>query len=248
MTGMLASVRNLEEANIVYEGGADIIDLKEPGHGALGAVPLDMMYCIVDELWEKCLISATIGDLPANAAAIEDQVMKAAETGVDYVKVGMFSKRHIEDCLPCLASCTRKGISIIAVLFADMDFDMDHAIQSVKQAGLKGVMLDTARKGSGSLLKHKNIFQLEYFVNCSRKNGLLIGLAGSLTIEDIPALIKAGPNYIGFRTALCSGRERTGYIDKNAIQEVRRSIPIPENTSGQNIPSRKLEGPDSLKQ
>lgn len=248
MTGMLASVRNLEEANIAYEGGADIIDLKEPDHGALGAVPLDMMHYIVDALWEKCPISATVGDLPANAAAIEDQVMKAAETGVDYVKVGMFSERHIEDCLPCLASCTRKGIAIIAVLFADMDFDTDHAIQSVKQAGLKGVMLDTARKDSGSLLKHKNILQLEYFVNRSRQNGLLIGLAGSLTTKDIPTLIKAGPHYIGFRTALCSSRERTGHIDKNAIQEVRRSIPIPENMSGQNVPSRRLEGSDRLKQ
>ncbi|MEJ2115924.1 MAG: (5-formylfuran-3-yl)methyl phosphate synthase, partial [Gammaproteobacteria bacterium] len=37
MTGMLASVRNLEEAMMVYQGGADIIDLKEPNEGALGA-------------------------------------------------------------------------------------------------------------------------------------------------------------------------------------------------------------------
>ena len=33
MTGMLASVRNLQEANIVYQGGADIIDLKETQPG-----------------------------------------------------------------------------------------------------------------------------------------------------------------------------------------------------------------------
>ncbi len=230
MTGMLASVRDLEEANLACRGGADIVDLKEPRDGALGAVPLDTMYRIVDELWEKCRISATTGDLPANPGAIEDQVMKTAETGVDYVKVGMFSQRHIEDCLPTLASCSRIGIAVIAVLFADTEFDINQAIRSVKQAGLKGIMLDTAGKGSGSLLRHRNIFALEYFVNRSRQSGLLTGLAGSLTIGDIPTLIRVTPDYIGFRTALCSKRERASCVDEKALREVRRAIPAVPDT------------------
>lgn len=231
MTGMLASVRNLEEANLACRAGADIVDLKEPRDGALGAVPLDTMYHVVDELWEKCRISATTGDLPASPGAIEDRVMKTAETGVDYVKVGMFSQRHIEDCLPALTSCSRLGIAVIAVLFADTEFDMDQVIRSVKQAGLKGIMLDTAGKGSGSLLRHQNIFTLEYFVNRSRQSGLLTGLAGSLTIRDIPALMRVAPDYIGFRTALCSDRERIGCVDEKALQEVRRAIPAVPDTS-----------------
>lgn len=230
MTGMLASVRNLDEANLACREGADIVDLKEPSDGALGAVPLNTVYHIVDELWEKCQISATIGDLPANLCAIEDQVMKTAETGVDYVKVGMFSQRHIEDCLPGLASCSRRGIAVIAVLFADTEFDVDQVIRSVKHAGLKGIMLDTAGKGSGSLLRHQNIFSLEYFVNRSRQSGLLTGLAGSLTIKDIPTLLRVAPDYIGFRTALCSELERAGGIDEKALRDVRRAIPVIPDT------------------
>ena len=230
MTGMLASVRNLEEANLACREGVDIVDLKEPRDGALGAVPLDTMHLIVDELWEKCRISATIGDLPASPCAIEDQVMKTAETGVDFVKVGMFSQRHIEDCLPALASCSHIGIAVIAVLFADTEFDMDQVIRSVKDASLKGIMLDTAGKGSGSLLQHQNIFTLEYFVNRSRQSGLLTGLAGSLTIGDIPTLIRVAPDYIGFRTALCSDRERIGCVDEKALREVRRAIPAVPDT------------------
>ena len=227
MTGMLASVRNLEEANLVYRGGVDIIDLKEPLQGALGAVPLNEIHYIVDELWEKCVISATVGDLPADADAIEDKVMQTAETGVDYVKVGMFSDRHIEECLPKLVHCANKGIAIIAVFFADMDFNTDHALQTAKQAHLKGVMLDTARKGAGSLLQHKNILQLEYFVNRAKQNDLLTGLAGSLTIDDIPAVSKANADYIGFRTALCANKERTSHLDHKAIEQIRNSIPYP---------------------
>ena len=225
MTGMLASVRNLKEANIVYKGGADVIDLKEPIHGALGAVPLNVLHYVVDELWEKCVLSATVGDLPADASAIEDKFMQTAETGVDYVKVGMFSERHIEDCLPKLIHCAIKGISIIAVFFADMEFDTDTAIRLAKQARLKGVMLDTARKGTGGLLQHKNILQLEYFR--AKQNTLLTGLAGSLSIKDIPSLLKADPDYIGFRTALCASKERTSHLDCNAIQKIRKNIPIP---------------------
>ena len=228
MTGMLASVRNLDEAKRVYNGGANIIDLKEPNDGALGAVSLSQILQIVDDLWEKCEISATIGDLPADYSKINEKVIQTAETGVDYVKVGMFSERHIETCLPNLIHCSNKGIAVIAVFFADMDFDIDFVIQIAKDARLKGVMLDTARKGSGNLLSYMNIMQLEYFVNRAKQNNLLTGLAGSLTIEDIPILLKANPDYIGFRTALCGSQIRNGSLDKQAILSVRESIPIPE--------------------
>ena len=230
---MLASVRNLEEAVMVYQGGADIIDLKEPNEGALGAAPLTEIHRVVDDLWEKCVISATIGDLPADQVKINEKVMQTAETGVDYVKVGMFSERHIESCLPNLIHCANKGIAIIAVFFADMEFDIDLAIAAARDARLKGVMLDTARKGSGGLLTHKNIMQLEYFVNRARQNDLLTGLAGSLSTEDISTLLKVSPDYVGFRTALCDSNIRAGSLNEQAIQTVRASIPIPEKLQQQ---------------
>ena len=227
MTGMLASVRDLQEATLVYKGGADIIDLKEPKHGALGAAPTEIIHQVVDVLWEKCVLSATIGDFPADPLAIEKKVMQIAETGVDFVKVGMFSDRHIDVCLPELVHCTNKGIAIIAVFFADMDFDTDHAIEIAKKTRLKGVMIDTARKKAGGLLTHKNILQLEYFVNRAKQNNLITGLAGSLNIKDIPIILKASPDYIGFRTALCANKNRESLLDKKSIQNVRKRIPIP---------------------
>jgi len=226
---MLASVRSLTEAKMVYAGGADIIDLKEPNDGALGAVPLLDIHHVVDDLWEKCIISATIGDLPADSAIINEKIIQTAETGVDYVKIGMFSDRHIENSLPNLIHCANKGIAIIAVFFADMDFDVDHAIKTAAAARLKGVMLDTARKGSGSLLTHKNLMQLEFFVNRAKQNNLLTGLAGSLRTEDIPTLLKTSTDYVGFRTALCDNKQRIGSLNEKAIQAVRESIPIPES-------------------
>ena len=228
MTGMLASVRNLEEAKLVFDGGADIIDLKEPNDGALGSVPLHQIHQVVDDLWEKCVISATVGDLPADYEKINQRVLQTAETGVDYVKVGMFSDRHIETCLPNLIYCANKGISIIAVFFADMEFDVDFAIRIAQEAKLKGVMLDTARKGSGNLLSHQNLMQLEYFVNRAKQHELISGLAGSLKVSDIPTVLESKPDYIGFRTALCKQNERKGSLNLETIHDVRQCIPIPD--------------------
>lgn len=48
MTLMLASVRSQEEAEIALAQGADIIDCKEPAHGALAALPLNIVHDIVE--------------------------------------------------------------------------------------------------------------------------------------------------------------------------------------------------------
>ncbi|MGZ8249348.1 (5-formylfuran-3-yl)methyl phosphate synthase, partial [Methylomagnum sp.] len=47
MTGLLASVANLDEARLVAESGADIIDLKNPAAGALGALSVGEVARIV---------------------------------------------------------------------------------------------------------------------------------------------------------------------------------------------------------
>ncbi|MGR9054210.1 MAG: (5-formylfuran-3-yl)methyl phosphate synthase, partial [Gammaproteobacteria bacterium] len=64
MTGMLASVADLDEALEVLSVGVDIIDLKRPAHGALGALDTDTVAAIVDRIQGRCPLSATIGDLP----------------------------------------------------------------------------------------------------------------------------------------------------------------------------------------
>ena len=48
MTGMLASVCSIEEAKLVQESDIDIIDLKNPREGALGALELSVIKNIVD--------------------------------------------------------------------------------------------------------------------------------------------------------------------------------------------------------
>lgn len=226
MSGFLASVDNLNDAIIVADQGADIIDLKDPKQGALGGLDVDVIHSIVDHLWEKSVISATVGDLDADVSLILDRIGQVADTGVDYVKVGMFSQQHIADCLPTFEYHARRGIKIIAVLFADQQFDMTATIKACKRAHLTGVMLDTAGKNAGSLLLHRDIKELASFIRTAKQCGLITGLAGSLRKQDIQTLLPVNPDYIGFRTALCQDLIRTAPICKIATSKIRDQIPV----------------------
>ena len=224
MTGFLASVNNLQDAIIVSRNGANIIDLKEPSQGALGGLSVQEIHNVVDHLWESSVVSATVGDLEADVPLILDRIEAVADTGVDYVKVGMFSQEHIDKCLPTFEYHARRGVKIIAVLFADIEFDVLATVQACKKAQLAGVMMDTAGKKTGSLRQHRSMEELSQFVNSAKQQGLLTGLAGSLRAQDVSALMALDADYLGFRTALCQGLVRTAPISETAVLEIRDSI------------------------
>ena len=60
MTGVLASVRSVEEAALVLAAGADFIDLKEPSAGALGALAPETIRAVVAHVAGRRSVSATI--------------------------------------------------------------------------------------------------------------------------------------------------------------------------------------------
>jgi uncharacterized protein (UPF0264 family) len=226
MTGMLASVRNLAEARTALAAGVDIVDLKAPERGSLGALPAEEVGRIVAALGGRAPVSATIGDLPLNPDPICRAVLEMAGTGVDYVKIGLFRGGDWGSTLATLAHSTSRGTRLVAVLFADKLPDFDW-IARLKKAGFAGVMLDTQDKACGTLTGLLDRSTLQSFLDETREQGLLCGLAGSLRKEDIPELLSLGPDYLGFRGALCHSGRRTADIDPEALATVRGLIPPP---------------------
>ncbi|WP_454016352.1 (5-formylfuran-3-yl)methyl phosphate synthase [Azospirillum sp. Marseille-Q6669] len=228
MSRLLASVASLEELTLAARGGADILDLKNPKAGALGAWPLDSIARAVDTAtrWPiRTPLSATVGDLPMDPAAVAGRVAETSASGVDYVKIGLFPSGDPAGCVAALAPEARSGARIVAVLFADLWTDPGTLLPDIARAGLAGAMLDTAGKGSGGLLRHKTKEELARFLVQARSHGLLTGLAGSLRLDDIPALLPLAPDYLGFRTALCAGADRGGALDPAALAAVRDALP-----------------------
>ncbi len=90
MTLFLASVTGAEEAQVALAHGADIVDLKDPAKGALGALSEETVQAAVAGIAGKRPVSAVIGDLPMQVEAIVGAASAMADTGVDFIKVGLF--------------------------------------------------------------------------------------------------------------------------------------------------------------
>ena len=235
MTALLASVSDAREARLAMRGGADIIDLKDPAKGALGAVSAETQRSVVRLVDGQRPVSATIGDLPMAAPVIAAAIEATAANGVDLVKVGLFERYPGPDILNALAAAGQAGIHLIAVLFADQ-YSPLHLLEPLRRAACAGVMLDTADKTGGSLTAHLERDALAAFVQTGKRLGLLTGLAGSLRAADIRPLVQLGPDYLGFRGALCAGDTRTSGLSEAAVADIRAQLDAA-------LPSTNTRGP-----
>ncbi len=219
---LLVSVRSVEEALLAARGGADFIDLKEPGHGALGALPLPTICACVAALRDyKLPISATIGDLPMDARDdIAARVHAVADCGVDIVKVGIERNAAAHDVLTMLAAC---GQPIVPVLIADRGLDAE-LVEHAVGLGFAGLMVDTADKLAGSLFDCVPVAVLRHFIDSARAASLMCGLAGALRTEDVPRLTALAPDFAGFRSAVCNG-DRSGALDPQRLHALRQATP-----------------------
>ena len=221
----LASVQSLAEAQALQASPPDIIDLKDPHAGALGAIEIKEISDIV--LWARqagipSQISATIGDLPMQAAVIAGAIKQTAATGVDYVKIGIFNTENLTACLAGLAPTLHAlNTPVIAVLFAD-DFPPEFNATTLADAGFTGAMVDTATKNGQGLLAHWSTAQCTAFAANCRQASLLCGLAGGLQFKDIAALQPLGADYLGFRSALCDNGIRTAAFNADRAHAIHQ--------------------------
>jgi dihydroneopterin aldolase len=223
VTRMLASVTGPEEAEIVLNAGADVIDLKDPARGALGAIEPARVSETVAAVGGRRPVSAVTGDTPMEPEHVRSAVRAMACCGVAFVKQGVYPGGDTAACIRALAPLAMR-VKLIAVMFADLAPDLS-LMPLLKQAGFAGCMLDTAGKANGRLLDHMDVRQLGHFVEACHQHEMLSGLAGGLELPDIPRLLLLAPDYLGFRTALCGESGRTGSVEREATQAVRALIP-----------------------
>jgi uncharacterized protein (UPF0264 family) len=218
MTSLLVSVRSVPEALLAARGGADLIDLKEPGAGALGGLPAATIAALVQALRAHQItrpVSATIGDLPMEALSrILARVEAVAACGVDYVKVGIERDPKAFTVLDALVAC---GRPVVPVLVADRGLD-PALLAHVCGLPFPALMADTADKRAGSLFDAAPLDELRHFLAQAREAGRLAGLAGALRAEHIPLLQTLDPDFAGFRSAVCVGERHTALCPEKLAQ------------------------------
>lgn len=216
MPQLLISVTNIEEANVALPY-ADILDLKNPHEGALGALPLETIQYVVEFVNKQKIVSATIGDLPMEAEKIVPAVQSMQATEVDFIKIGFFESQNYQACLERLAPLAKNGAKLIAVLFAEKKYP-DDLIAIISEAGFIGVMLDTSEKNGRTLFDYYTLDKIVAFINQAQSKGLKVGIAGSLNHSHLAAVKNLSPDYAGFRGGVCESQNRTFSLSEEKIK------------------------------
>lgn len=231
---LLISVVNEEEVGPAIRGGADIIDVKNPREGALGANFPRVIRDVRKHTPSGLPVSATIGDSPNKPGSASLAALGAAVCGIQYVKVGLLGTREVRETVFLLSEVCEAvkeyeaGINVIAAAYADANNIgalPPLELQNVAtESGVDGCILDTFSKGGSSLFSYLGDDDLRGFVEHCRHKGLLSALAGSLGQNDIRRVAQIGPDIIGFRTAACLGDRVNGTVDFKQVAHLKNLI------------------------
>jgi (5-formylfuran-3-yl)methyl phosphate synthase len=231
---LLISVVNEQEAIAAIQGGADIIDVKNPHEGSLGANFPGVIKKIRDITPLNLPVSAAIGDAPDLPGLMSLAALGAAACNVQYVKVGLYGVRSIDRAVNLLKEIKNavKGydsnIKIIAVGYGDA-FKINaisplECPDAANKAGMDGCMLDTIVKNEGDLFSSLSVGNINNFLKLCRSHNLISALAGSLKIEHLPLIKKLNPDIVGFRGAVCRGDRVNGVLDSEAVRNIKERL------------------------
>ena len=227
-TKLLVSVTNVEEALMALSAGVDIIDLKDPNVGALGALPFSIISEIVLAVNKRAVISSTVGESHQDIANLIEAIQQTSMLGIDIVKIAINltlanDLLHDVDFLYLVRQLAENNIKLVAVLFAEHNIDLN-VLTKLKLLGFYGAMLDTAHKNGKSLIYYHSVNELKNFIKLCQKYQIVTGLAGSLYADSVIKLSNLKPNYLGFRGGVCHNFNRQHTLDINKVLEIQNML------------------------
>ncbi len=232
---LLISPKNAKEAIEALEGGADIIDVKNPSEGALGANYPWVIKEIRAVVPHNVELSCTLGEVPNLPGSISLAALGAATLGVDYIKVGLYGFKTADDAIFLLENVRKAAkehnpkIKIAATGYADSErigtVNPLLIPQIANDAQADVAMLDTAIKDGKNLFDYLNNSQLEQFIASAHDFKLQAALAGSLRKQDLPVVYGLGADIAGLRGAACTKSDRNrGEMTRKLVSELVETV------------------------
>jgi (5-formylfuran-3-yl)methyl phosphate synthase len=223
MTGLLVSVRNADEAAVALAAGVDVIDVKEPRHGSLGAASSETIQSVVKLVGNRAVVSAACGELADwSASASSDLSLH----GLSLAKIALAQCEHKPDWKrrwQDWAEALPAGTKPVGVVYADRALAGSPAWQEIVALAVEirspYVLVDTFDKSAGTLFDHWTTATLREFTTATRAAGIGFVLAGSLRGQAILRAREFEPDFVAVRGAACHGG-RTGSVDATAIHQI----------------------------
>ena len=118
---LLVSVVDADEARTAAAAGADIVDVKNPAEGSLGAPSPAVIASVRAAVPAELPVSAAIGDMPNLPGTAALAALGAASSGATYVKVGLWGVSTEDDAVVLLRAVRDAvpGAVVVAAAYAD---------------------------------------------------------------------------------------------------------------------------------
>ncbi len=224
---------SIDEARAALAGGADILDVKNPKEGSLGA---NFPWAIkaVSELARNAVpVSATIGDLDYKPGTASLAALGAAASGADYVKAGLLGVKTREQADEMLAGITRAvkdfdpKKKVVAAGYSD--YERAGSVSpmllpaAAARAGADVVMVDTAVKDGRSTFEFMDEQKLREFISLGHAEGLEVALAGNIGFQHLELLKRLNPDIVGVRGIVCGG-DRKAAIQAELVERLKAEL------------------------
>jgi len=216
---LLVSVINSLEARTVLDAGCDIIDIKNPLEGSLGANHPNIIREIVKLVNGSVEISATIGDLPNLPGTASLAALGAASLGVNYIKAGIYDVKRVDEAVK-LSRWIVEAINsfslptkVIICGYGDAEYiGSIHPRQLpfiAYKSEASGILIDLKSKTSETIFDYLSHEEISSIVKKAHDFGLTVALAGGLGKEHINILRNLEIDIMGVRRNVCNNMRWT---------------------------------------
>jgi hypothetical protein len=233
---LLVSIRGPKEALAAYKGGAHIIDVEYPASALGTPYPLNIK-AVRNAIPNRIEIATNIGEEQRERRSTACQaVLGVALAGADIIKAGLAGYSYKE--AKYLGSNIVRTVKlwfphkkVIPAVFADRSLrrKFDPILEGPKLGkaiNADGVLIDTFNKErrANKLTRLLTYEEINKFVKKCHSLKLEAWIAGSVTLTEIPKLLKTGVDVICVRGAACSKvKDR---MAKVSLSNVRRLTKI----------------------
>jgi len=233
---LLVSPLDVEEAKTAVNGGADIIDVKNPAEGSLGGQYPWIIREIKKITPAGREISAAVCDSVEKPGLITQALLGVLNLGVDYAKIGLYK--------PSSVAAVRELIKLLCNVKSEFGFTKSRIViagyadwmrvGSINPMLLPSVtegldvsvlMIDTFIKDGKSTFDFLSIDQLKKFVLECENKGFQTAIAGKIMENHLSTVKTLGYDILGVRSLVCEGGDRVkGRIVLDKIEKVKGII------------------------